>query len=88
MDKHPFSFHVIFDSNKKYEIIDELDQNVTNLPTTPEQTDISHICEILDHLARFKLVRELVGKVENPSESLSAFKSSLAPGIYLVQDIC
>jgi hypothetical protein len=67
VDDQPFSFHVVLNSNKEYEILDESDQRIINLPTMPqEQSDVSHICEIIEHLARFKLVRELADKVQNP----------------------
>jgi len=64
MEEHPFSFHVTLNSNKEYEIRDESDQRITNLPTMMhDQTDASHVCNIMEHLARFKLVRDLANNV-------------------------
>jgi hypothetical protein len=67
IDKYPFSFHVVLNSNKEYEILDESGQKVLNLPSMQQgHTDINHIRDILEHLANFKLVRELAGKVGDP----------------------
>jgi hypothetical protein len=64
VDKHPFSFHIILNSNKEYEILDKSDQKIVNLPImSQDQTDVSYICNILEHLVRFKMVRELANKV-------------------------
>ncbi|KAH6696608.1 putative caspase [Leptodontidium sp. MPI-SDFR-AT-0119] len=71
VDNQPFSFHVVLNSNKEYEILDESDQRIINLPTMPQaESDASHICKIIEHLARFKLVRELADNVENPFRAL------------------
>ena len=62
-DGLPFSFHVILNSNKEYEIRDESDQPITNLPNLKQdQTDATHLCDIIEHLTRFKLVRDLTSK--------------------------
>lgn len=61
--QQPYAFHVVLNSNKEYEIRDRSDQRLLNLPSMPQdQTDISDICGVLEHLARFTLVRELSNK--------------------------
>lgn len=63
IDQHPFSFHALMNNYKEYEILDESDHKIINLPTmSHDQTDVSSICDILEHLVRYKLVRALVNK--------------------------
>ncbi|KAK3936716.1 hypothetical protein QBC46DRAFT_461338 [Diplogelasinospora grovesii] len=63
IDQQPYAFHVVLNSNKKYEIQDGSDQRLLNLPSMPQdQTDVCDICGVLEHLARFTLVRELSNK--------------------------
>jgi len=63
-DKHAFPFHLVLDSNEEYGILDEYGERIINLPTMSRyQTDINHICDVLEHLARYRLVRDLANKV-------------------------
>jgi Caspase domain len=68
MGQHPFTFHVVLNSNKEYEALDESGQKINNLPTmTQGQTDINSICDIIEHLAKFRLVKDLANKIlEDP----------------------
>ncbi|KAH7017244.1 hypothetical protein EDB80DRAFT_279163 [Ilyonectria destructans] len=61
------SFQVVL-NNGEYEILDSSGQNMLNLPTMPQdRTDVSYICDILEHLARFKLVEDIAN--ETPQDS-------------------
>lgn len=61
--QQPYAFDVVLNSNKEYEIRDGSDRRLLNLPYMPlDQTDVSDICGVLEHLARFTLVRELSNK--------------------------
>ncbi|KAF4630753.1 hypothetical protein G7Y89_g7385 [Cudoniella acicularis] len=64
MDEHLFSFHVVLNDKKEYEILDESDQKIINLPTmSKDQTDASYICDIIEHLARYKIVKDLANNI-------------------------
>jgi Caspase domain len=64
VDKSPFSFHIILNTNKEYEILNESDQKIPNLPImSQDQMDVSDVCDIIKHLARYNLVRDLANKV-------------------------
>jgi hypothetical protein len=57
---HPFSFQITVNSRKEYEVLDKCDQKVNCLPTmVQDQTDISSVCDVVAHLAKFELVRDL-----------------------------
>lgn len=63
-EEHLFSFHVLLKNYKEYEILDESDHKIINLPTmSHDQMDISSICDILEHLVRYELVRTLANKM-------------------------
>lgn len=62
-DKQACPFHLVIDSGGEYRILDEYGEKMINLPTmSRNQMDISHICAILEHLARYRLVRDLTNK--------------------------
>jgi hypothetical protein len=62
-DQQPYAFHVVLNRDKEYEIRDGSDRRLLNLPSMPQdQTDVNDICGVLEHLARFTLVRELSNK--------------------------
>jgi hypothetical protein len=85
MDEHPFSFHVVLNSERKYEILDESNQKLINLPIMPQdQTDVGYICNIIEHLARFKLLRNLANhELTDPfRESFSVKITSCSGKIY------
>ncbi|ERF75188.1 hypothetical protein EPUS_08858 [Endocarpon pusillum Z07020] len=47
-------------SNGMYEILDEGGRKIINLPAIPQdQTDIGRICDILEHLARFQMAKDI-----------------------------
>ena len=60
-------------SNNTYEILDEYGRKVINLPAMPrDQTDTSRVCNILEHLARFRMTKDINNKIPK-----TAFKESL-----------
>lgn len=68
MDERPFSFHVVMSSNQEYEILDESDQEIINLLSMPQdQADASYVCRIVEHLVKFKQVKNLDN--EDPSDT-------------------
>jgi hypothetical protein len=47
-----------------YEILDKGGQKIINLPAMPQdQTDIGRICDILEHLARFQMAKDIINHV-------------------------
>lgn len=63
-NEQPFSFHALLNSSMEYEILDESDHKIINLPTMlHDQMDVSSVCDILEHLVRYKLVRALANKI-------------------------
>ena len=75
-EQRSFSFHVLL-NNDEYEIRDESDHKIINLPTmVQDQFDISSVCDILEHLVKYKLVGALVNKM--PTETfLKSFKAQI-----------
>jgi Caspase domain len=74
-DGNQCSFHIILDSSKEYRILDKSGQKIINLPImTQDQTRISSVCEIMEHLAKFELARDLANMVpaDRFRESFSA----------------
>ncbi|KAE8442778.1 hypothetical protein EG329_002866 [Mollisiaceae sp. DMI_Dod_QoI] len=66
-DKRPFAFDVVLD-NGDCQILDESGHKIDNLTSmSQDQTGVSQIGSILEHLARFRLVRDLVN--EAPADS-------------------
>lgn len=74
IDHHPFSFHALMNNYKEYEILDESNHKIINLPTmSHDQMDVSSICDVLEHLVRYKLVRTLANK--SPADAfMESFK--------------
>lgn len=67
-DEHFFSFHVMLNSIQEYEIQDESGQRTINVPTMmQDQTDVDRICDVVEHLAKFRRVRDLANNV--PADS-------------------
>ena len=61
-EKYPFAFDVVL-KNGEYEVLDELGHKIDHLTSMPQdQTDVSQIGSILEHLARFQLARALVNE--------------------------
>jgi len=60
-------------SNNIYEILDEYGRKIINLPTMPrDQTDTSRVCNILEHLARFRMTKDIINEMPR-----TAFRESL-----------
>lgn len=58
-DKSPYAFHVVKDGDE-YEIRDDSNERIDNLPRMPcGEMDVSRVFDILGHLARYRLVKEL-----------------------------
>jgi hypothetical protein len=71
-DKAPFAFEVVFNSDGEYEILHESGNKIINLPSMPQdQTAIGQVGDILQHLARFRLARDLGNE-----ESVDSFRES------------
>ncbi|KAK3378915.1 hypothetical protein B0T24DRAFT_589525 [Lasiosphaeria ovina] len=64
------SFRVELNSNKEYEIQDESGQKLTNLPLMLQgETEARYFCDVIEHLARFALVKQLTSpSMEEPEE--------------------
>jgi hypothetical protein len=66
IDEHEgpsFSFHIILNHDKEYEIRDKSDRKIVNLPSMmQDQTDISFVYNVIHHLAKFELVRDLANQ--------------------------
>ncbi|KAI1127947.1 hypothetical protein F5Y10DRAFT_241805 [Nemania abortiva] len=59
-----FDLKVVLGSSGEYEILNEHSQKVINLPTLPQsQTNAKRICNIIEHLAQFTMVKNLSNKL-------------------------
>lgn len=59
-EKDPFTFRVVMDDDKQYKIFNNLGREIINLPSMPQaQTNIGQVVDVLEHLARFRLARDL-----------------------------
>ncbi|KAI6087273.1 putative caspase [Hypoxylon rubiginosum] len=61
-NQHPmFQVELI---NNKYEIFDNDGQKISNLPpvTLQDQADIGRVCDVLEHLARFNMAKDLTNE--------------------------
>lgn len=56
----PFSFYIRMVGDVQFELRDESNQRVPNLPTSLH--DPSHVLDMVEHLVRFKLVRSLANQ--------------------------
>ena len=89
-DKAPFAFAVVLKNSEEYKILCESGEEVVNLPSMPQdQTSVSQVGDILEHLARFRLVRDLVNEalVDSFRESYNVYIQSggkeYGPGVQL-----
>jgi hypothetical protein len=89
-NKAPFAFDVVFNIGGGYKILHASGDEVVNLPSTPQdQTGVSQVSDILEHLARFRLARDLGNEatVDSFRESYDVFIRSdgkdYGPGIQL-----
>ena len=71
-----FSFYVAVVGDNLYEIRDEFNQRIPNLPVLAHDPDeiASHILDILEHLAMFQMVTKLTNK--SSASSVHPFKES------------
>ena len=73
-DMRPASFHVTLNGQKEYESLDEFSRRMNNLPTiTQDQMNISCMCDVLEHLTKFMLVRDLASNIP-----LDSFRESFS----------
>jgi hypothetical protein len=65
IDTHQIpALHVMLNNNDEYEILDNSGQKFINLPAMPrDQVDTSRICNVLEHLTRFKMAKDLNNQV-------------------------
>jgi hypothetical protein len=66
-EKYVSSWQLVLDSNDDdYTILNENGGKLINVPTLPRhQTDIDHICNIMEHMAKNRLVRDLTNKLSS-----------------------
>ncbi len=58
------SFYIVLNNNQQYEILDSHAQKIANLPPLlQDDADVSYICDIIMHLARYELFKGLANKV-------------------------
>ncbi|KDN67104.1 putative caspase domain-containing protein [Colletotrichum sublineola] len=72
-DEHPFAFIVTVEDNR-YKLLDESGHGITNIPVMLQaETTSDQVCDVIQHLAKFKMVRNLIKDAPvNPfSESFS-----------------
>lgn len=77
IDEYPFSFHALLNSDNEYEILDKSGHKIINLPTlSQDQADVSSVCDILEHLVKYKLVGDLANKI--PADAfMESFKAQI-----------
>lgn len=90
IDKAPFVFEVVFNNGGEYKILYESGNEVVNLPSMPQdQIGVSEVGDILEHLARFRLARDLGNEasVDSFQESFDVYIQSggkdYGPGIQI-----
>jgi len=60
-------------SNNKYGILDEYGRKIINLPAMPQdQTGTGRVCNVLEHLARFRMAKDITNEMPR-----AAFRESL-----------
>lgn len=58
------ALHVVLKNTDEYEILDSTGQNLINLPAMPrDQVDTDRFCDMLEHLIRFKAIKDLNNQV-------------------------
>ena len=63
-NEYLFSFHILLNNDMEYEILDKFDNKIINLPAMPhDQINVSIICDILEHLVKYELVKSLTNKI-------------------------
>ncbi|KAF8852182.1 hypothetical protein BDZ45DRAFT_659532 [Acephala macrosclerotiorum] len=89
-DKASFAFAMVLKNGEEYKILCESGEEVNNLPSMPQdQTSVGQVCDILEHLTRFRLVKDLVNEasVDSFRESYNVYIQSgekeYGPGVQL-----
>jgi len=74
----PFSFYVAIIAKDSYEIRDESNQRIPDLPASPYdlEENADYVLDIVEHLARFKLMESLVNS--SLKDSTNPFKKSFS----------
>lgn len=58
------ALQVVLGSNDEYEVLDSSGEKIINLPTLRrDQTDANRICDVIEHLARFNMAKDLVNEI-------------------------
>ncbi|KAL1903775.1 hypothetical protein Sste5344_010526, partial [Sporothrix stenoceras] len=79
-DPLPASFRVRL-RNGQYQILDASGRSINNLPPMPQdQTDFGHVCNIIEHLARFHHVKELAHDPSSPGTFHQSFAVRVKQG--------
>ncbi|KAG8405054.1 hypothetical protein J3459_022262 [Metarhizium acridum] len=81
MDNHQVpALQVVLGNTDEYEILDDSGRKLINVPAMPrDQTDIRRVCDVLQHLARFRIAKDLV----NPTPT-AAFRTSF--DVHIIRD--
>ena len=95
MAGRPFWIQVISKGNNESEILDESGQKIPNIPTiSQDQAGTSYICDLIEHLARYKLVKALTNNApEDPFQQsfdvhIVSRKGIIYPGILIELEHC
>ena len=63
----PFSFQIVLSENHELELRDESNQTIINIPPlSRDQIEASYICDILEHLAKYNLVKTISNETASP----------------------
>lgn len=83
VDKQPHSFHIILDEGSQYAILDESDQRISSLRNSKyDQKNVSQVCDIIEHLANFRLIKDVVENASaNPLRSSFSIQITLPSGV-------
>ncbi|KAK7946896.1 uncharacterized protein PG986_011217 [Apiospora aurea] len=70
--EHPVAFELLLTTDQQYKILDELGDDLADIPSmSQDNTSIDQVCNTLEHLARFRLVRDL----SNAADAISYLNS-------------
>ncbi|KAI0133388.1 putative caspase [Hypoxylon sp. NC0597] len=71
------SFYLTLNDSGRYEVLDEFNKIVDIPVLLPSQTEDDKVCDILEHLARYNLVRELANNREEGDSFRESFKAQI-----------
>ncbi|KAH6892191.1 putative caspase [Thelonectria olida] len=76
------TLYVSRDKTNQYEILDKSSQKLINLPTLPSEID--NVCDILEHLTRYEMVKHLTNETPTPqfSDSFDVVVTTQDGGTY------